>query len=226
MVWTCPFCGQTAQIPYTNILERAYEFDHNSKYGAQALTISLMVCINPNCKEFTLKASLSRGPSSLRKEVHSWQLNPASEAKSFPDYIPNAILKDYEEACLIRDLSPKASATLSRRCLQGMIRDFWDVKKPRLIDEIESIKDRVAPLTWAAIDAVRQIGNIAAHMEKDINDIIDVDPKEAGILISLVETLIKDWYILRHDREQQLRGIVQLSDQKKTLKTGTDAKIK
>ena len=31
---------------------------------------------------------------------------------------------------------------------------------------------------WQAIDAVRSIGNIGAHMEKDINLIVDVDPEE------------------------------------------------
>lgn len=36
---------------------------------------------------------------------------------------------------------------------------------------------------------VREIGNIGAHMEADINVIIDVDPDEAQILIDLVELL-------------------------------------
>ncbi|WP_372445280.1 hypothetical protein [Clostridium estertheticum] len=43
------------------------------------------------------------------------------------------------------------------------------------------------PLTWEAIDAVRTIGNIGAHMEKDINQIVDVESSEAALLI---ETLI------------------------------------
>jgi hypothetical protein len=46
-----------------------------------------------------------------------------------PDYIPEQIKDDYYEACSILNLSPKASATLARRCLQGMIRDFWGITK-------------------------------------------------------------------------------------------------
>jgi len=99
-----------------------------------------------------------------------------------------------------------------------MIRDFWGVSKRTLNDEIKAIEDKVDPLTWAAIDAVRNIGNIAAHMDKDFNVIIDVDRKEAGLLIGLIETLITDWYVLRHHREEQLRAIVELSDEKKQLK--------
>ena len=35
-----------------------------------------------------------------------------------PDYIPEAIRTDYLEACSILDKSPRAAATLARRCLQ------------------------------------------------------------------------------------------------------------
>jgi hypothetical protein len=127
-------------------------------------------------------------------------------------------LDDYVEACAIRDLSPKASATLSRRCLQGIIRDFWKVSKPTLVQEIEAIKDKTDPLTWEAIDSVRKIGNISAHMEADINVIVDVDANEAQLLIELIETLIKDWYVVRHDREKRLKAIVAARDAKDAAK--------
>lgn len=77
--------------------------------------------------------------------------------------MPGPIVEDYNEACLIRDLSPKASATLARRCLQGRIRDSWGLSENRLIDEIRKLSDKVDPETWAAIDAVRGVGNTGAH---------------------------------------------------------------
>jgi hypothetical protein len=135
--------------------------------------------------------------------------------KVLPGYIPAPILADYKEACLIADLSPKASATLSRRCLQGMIRDFWGVSKARLIDEIEAIKDKVDNLAWQAIEGVRKIGNIGAHMERDINVIVDIDPNEAQLLIGLIETLVDDWYVVRYERQQRLTKIVAAADAKK-----------
>ena len=99
-----------------------------------------------------------------------------------------------------------------------MIRDFFTVKGRTLFDEINSIKDNVDPLTWEAIDAVRSIGNIGAHMEKDINIIIDVDQSEAALLIGLIESLIQDWYITRFDRQQRLKSIIGVAEQKKTAK--------
>ena len=95
-----------------------------------------------------------------------------------------------------------------------MIRDFHGVSRKNLKLEIEAIQDRVDPLTWQAIDAVRSIGNIGAHMEKDINIIVEVEPREATALVGLIEILIEDWYVNRHEREEHLKGIVALKDAK------------
>jgi hypothetical protein len=135
-----------------------------------------------------------------------------------PDYIPKAIIEDYTEACKIKDLSPKASATLSRRCIQGMIRDFWKIKKGTLKEEVDELEDKVEPEVWNAIDAIRKIGNIGAHMEKDINLIIEVEPKEASELIELIELFADEWYIARKNRQDRLDKIVKTSDKKEAKK--------
>jgi len=143
--------------------------------------------------------------------------------KILPSYIPDPIVADYKEACLIAELSPKASATLARRCLQGMIRDFWGVRKNRLVDEIDAIKDKIDALAWNAIDSLRKMGNIGAHMEKDINVIIDVDPDEAKLLIHLIETLVDDWYVTRHERTSRMEQLVETAKSKFQKPEPTDA---
>jgi len=99
-----------------------------------------------------------------------------------------------------------------------MIRNFWGIKKNRLIDEIKDIENKVDPTTWEAIDSVRQIGNIGAHMEKDINLIIDVDSNEAKLLIQLIETLINDWYIVRQKRKESMEEVINAARIKKEKK--------
>ncbi|MCW3784262.1 DUF4145 domain-containing protein [Defluviimonas salinarum] len=159
-------------------------------------------------------------------ELFSGRLFPESIAKPQPDYIPVALREDYVEACRIRDLSPKASATLSRRCLQGMIRDFCGVKKDTLLAEITTLKELVktdkAPSgvsldSVEAIDHVRGVGNIGAHMEKDINHIVPVDPQEAQLLIELIESLFEEWYVAREKRAARFSGIKALAESKKKL---------
>lgn len=61
---------------------------------------------------------------------------------------------------------------------------------------------------------MRNIGNIGAHMKKDINVIVDVEPKEAELLVGLIEILLKDWYIARHERQQHLANIVKVAQTK------------
>lgn len=215
--WCCPFCNHNATIVDSNYATNRFDFDKGNKYKWQVLNSVVVVCPNPDCGEYTLSLSLhdrvAVGPndSKVREAKDKWQLIPFSYAKVLPDYVPQAIIEDYREACSIRDLSPKASATLSRRCLQGMIRDFFGIKKNRLIDEIEAIEDKVDPATWAGIDAVRRIGNIGAHMEKDIDLIIDVDSDEAQLLINLIESLIQDWYVVRHERDVRLKSLVNVA---------------
>jgi hypothetical protein len=58
-------------------------------------------------------------------------------------------------------------------------------------------------------------------MEEDINLIVDVDPNEAELLIGLIETLIRDWYIIREERKARLLQIKQVADQKDQTKKGT-----
>lgn len=219
--WQCPFCGNNATITNQNTSAGSFNFNDGNKFDSQLMvSVRSIVCPNQDCGEVVLnavfgKASMGSNNYRITEVLDQWALRPSSMALVFPEYVPTAIRQDYEEACKIRDLSPKASATLSRRCLQGIIRDFKGITKNRLVDEIDALKEEVDPDTWAAIDAVRQIGNIGAHMEKDINEIIDVEPEEAQLLIELIETLIKDWYIARFKRQEHLAKIVAAAKSKK-----------
>lgn len=95
-----------------------------------------------------------------------------------------------------------------------MIRDFWRVNERNLFEEINAIEGRVDSHTWKAINGVRSVGNIGAHMEEDINVIVDVEPNEAAALIRLIEILIKDWYIAKHEHEKDLTSVIDIANQK------------
>lgn len=223
--WTCPFCQHKSTVHdelHGTVTQSLHRFHQDNKYGPQYLRSTVIVCPNDQCREYSIGIELgdylfleSKSGIHIENPIYTpkrqWRLIPDSDAKVFPHYIPKLLIEDYREACSIRDLSPKASATLSRRCLQGIIRDFWKISKPRLIDEIEAIKDRVKTNTWEAIDAVRKVGNIGAHMEKDPNLIIDIEPNEAQLLIELIETLFVDWYITQHDQDERMKKLKELA---------------
>ena len=223
--YRCPFCGHNATIGSENFTNTTSRFTDHNKYGPRAVTWTAITCPNPKCGEYTFRLWIREAVfdklgnyAGLGAVQHDWQLVPAADMKVLPDYLPVAVLADYKEACLVATLSPKASATLARRCLQGMIRDFWGVKPGRLVIEIAAIEEKVDADTWGAIEAVRTVGNIGAHMEADIDVIVDVEPEEAKLLIGLIETLVDEWYVAKHDRKTRLGKLADLAKQKAQAK--------
>ncbi|HTR24318.1 MAG TPA: DUF4145 domain-containing protein [Terriglobales bacterium] len=83
--------------------------------------------------------------------------------KAPPD-VPKVIAEDYNEACLVLADSPKASAALSRRCLQTILRDHAKAQAQDLSKQIDEVLATKRLPTHLAddIDAVRQYGNFAA----------------------------------------------------------------
>lgn len=215
----CPHCQRPVTIAESDHRNISWAFQDQSEKLWLWFDLDQIDCPAADCRKPTfsleLRKAVEGGGQSFRGPLlFHRRLFPESSAKSIPDYVPQAIRDDYVEACKIRDLSAKASATLARRCLQGMIRDVWKVVKPTLFAEIDEIKDRVEPAIWTAIDAVRATGNVGAHMEKDVDQIIDVQPEEAETLIRLIELLIEDWYIRPHARKQQIEAVIQVGDAK------------
>jgi hypothetical protein len=219
--WRCPYCNQNATITEENYKATRHEFDMGNKYGTQAIIITSVVCPNESCREYTASAVLhdcfldtETKRWSYKPVKARWQLVPRSGAKILPDYIPASIRADYKEACATCEASARASAAFARRCLQGMIRDFWGIKKSTLFDEVSSLKEKVDPMTWKAIDSIRQIGNIGAHMKSETDLIVDADPNEAQRLIYLIEILVGNWYVSRNEAQKHLKKIASLGNNK------------
>lgn len=235
ITWTCPHCDQT---------QVSTDQNRDANRGFLALggpphvgsLVSATRCLNSECGLLTVDAWIGpwhvtngmNRPNYNQPALFSRRLVPEGAARPMPEYVPAAIRKDYEEACLIRDLSPKSSATLARRCIQGMIRDFAKikVKSNRLVDEIKSLENAVdegtAPRgvsvdSIEALTAIRKLGNIGAHMEADIDLIVDVDPGEAQVLIDLIESLIEDWYVESHKRAKRFGAAVAVAAEKQAV---------
>lgn len=236
--WVCSHCGR-AQV----VIDAKYHADNQHIYiedlacGTVSHGVQAIGCANEECKKLTLSFMLwedryvsgehkllSRANPILCKHII-----PQGSTKPQPDYIPAPIIEDYREACLVKQDSPKAAATLARRCLQGMIRDFCEISRKTLFLELDELRravdDNRAPRgvtheSVEAIDQVRTVGNIGAHMEADINLIVPVDAGEAQILIELIEMLFDEWYVERFKRQARLAAIAELADAKKRLLAG------
>lgn len=67
---------------------------------------------------------------------------PPARSRSCHKAVPSHVVQQYKEAALVLPLSSRASAALSRRCLQSVLEDEAKVKQARLYDEIEEVLDR------------------------------------------------------------------------------------
>lgn len=116
-----------------------------------------------------------------------------------PVQVPSEIAEDYNEACLVLQDSPKASAALSRRALQHLLRNAAGVKHGNLVNEIQEILDSGKLPTHIAesIDAVRNIGNFSAHPMKSQNTgvILPVEYEEAEWTLEVLAYLFDFYYV-------------------------------
>lgn len=119
-----------------------------------------------------------------------------------PPEVPSNIAADYVEACLALPISAKASAALSRRCLQNMLRAHG-YRARDLAAEIdlllnESDPAKAIPSTLrVTVDGIRNFGNFSAHPITDVTSlqIIDVEPEEAEWCLEILEEAFQHFYV-------------------------------
>jgi hypothetical protein len=116
-----------------------------------------------------------------------------------PQEVPAKFADDYKEACVVFPESAKSAAALGRRCLQNLLRDEAKVRPGNLADEIQQVIDSgklPADLT-DSIDAIRNIGNFAAHPLKSqqTGQILDVEAGEAEWILDVLESLFEFYFV-------------------------------
>ena len=96
-------------------------------------------------------------------------------------------------------ISPKASAALSRRLLQAILRDKANTNAKDLYDQIEEViaSGKLPTHISDGLHAVRQIGNFAAHTTKSTATgvILDVEPGEAEWNLDVLESLFDHFFV-------------------------------
>jgi len=196
----CPHC--LVEIN-PNFVETFINGDKDSYWS-----IFSMNCPNPNCGKKIIDLASGEPNRNHQNQVIGGlkiisgrqTVRPfASSRPPVPPQVDDLFSIDYREACLILTLSPKASAALSRRCLQNVLREKAGVKKGDLSNEIQQIIDsKTLPSHLSeSIDAIRNIGNFAAHPLKSTStgEIVDVEIGEAEWLLDVLEALFDFYFV-------------------------------
>ncbi len=180
----CPHCG----INFHDNWQSQSMIRNNSFIDWHYRTASC-----PSCSKYTIV--ISDGKTEKMVEPHATVRGPISK------FIPQNIAQDYMEACNVFPISSKASAALSRRCLQNILNDFG-YKAKDLAKQVDALLDEADPKRslplglHQTVDAIRNFGNFSAHPidEKTTLQVIDVEPEEAEWCLEILEELFEHFY--------------------------------
>ncbi len=186
----CPHCLVAFHAPemFSNLI-----FDVDGGWRVIFLTC-------PSCKKLIIYLENYEILGGFNSVISRILIRPPGVSRSpVPPEVPVDIAEDYLESCLVLAYSPKASAALSRRCLQNLLRSAAKVKPGNLANEIQQVLDSAALPTHLteSIDSIRNIGNFASHPMKSqqSGEIIPVEPCEAEWNLDVLEMLFDFYYV-------------------------------
>jgi len=203
----CLACGR--ELPP---LEPRVEWIHSNKGSAEILTIDYFNC--PFCEQLsvTMHYTLRLGGLGAPRTINRTLVPVDRGRRALPEGIPDSIEQEYREASAILEISPRASAAMSRRCLQSLLTEIGGATKQQLPDAIdEVIATGVLPNHVAEeLDAVREIGNFGAHPMKSLatGAILDVEPGEAEWNLEVLEHLF-DFYFAEQPARRSRRAALE-----------------
>jgi hypothetical protein len=107
------------------------------------------------------------------------------------------VATDFAEAVAVLPTSRKASAALSRRCLQLVLTSAGEARTKDLSTQIDEVLSTLPRQIAENVDAIRHVGNFAAHPLKSTNSgaIVDVEDGEAEWLLDVLEEVFDFYYV-------------------------------
>jgi hypothetical protein len=166
---------------------------HFAIWNREPSTITVRFSNCPLCQRAIVSAAVRDDAKQVAHEFPIW---PRAVERRVEPEVPSHIAGDYSEAAAVLALSPKASAALSRRCLQAVLREAG-TKKKDLADQIEEVLPLLPHDIAQNVDLIRTTGNFAAHPIKSNQTgmIVAVEPHEAEFNLDVLDDLFEYYYV-------------------------------
>lgn len=151
----------------------------------------------PECLNEIIDLERTLNPGAPTAGTETFMAYPRTSLRPVPRDVPEPYRTDFVEAAMVLRDSPKASAALSRRCLQCVLRDAAKARPSDLSKEIDEVIPKLPSYLAEAIDAIRNVGNFAAHPIKSTNtgEIVPVENGEAEWLLDVLEGLFDFYFV-------------------------------
>ena len=194
---TCPHCQKGVQFLRVSSGEMsvsAFQAESRKEH------LDIYSCWCPTCSKIVLSLAGRTvnfdGTSKQMKNCLIWPRN-SNRPPAAPE-VPAHIGEDYNEAATVLPDSAKASAALSRRCLQTILLETAKVKEQHnLSRQIEEVLPTLPSYISKQVDAIRTVGNFSAHPLKSeaTGEIIEVEPGEAEWNLDTLDLLFDHYYV-------------------------------
>ncbi len=194
---SCPYCSKAIFFEEEDAFVYKYK-NHERPADSDITGFDIAVGFCPSCGR--LIVLFRQGiyeeheyGAQLEKVITEEIIYPKYSARNLPDEVPEPYKSDFQEAAAVLSYSPKASAAISRRLLQNLLREQFKIKHSSLAKEIDEFLKLpgIPSYLTQAVDAIRNIGNFAAHPLKDTStgEIVDVEDGEAEWLLDVLDSL-------------------------------------
>jgi hypothetical protein len=191
----CPYaCG----ITFDRIAAQISTVPMGIREGERHVTAWLLC---PGCNGVVIELTVEQwstadNPQAMPHTETRHLIWPRGGRNAAPE-VPEELRSDFAEAASILDLSPQASAALSRRILQVVLVDHVAATGRNLEDQIDSVIDTLPTYVAESLHPLRHVGNFGAHRIKDTETgaVVPVEPGEAEWTLDTVETLFDHVFV-------------------------------
>lgn len=127
------------------------------------------------------------------------------------DAIPSQYAEIFHESECVNNISPRASATLSRYLLQMLLHEELHIEKRNLEQELDEFQEKkdVSSQLITMLHIMRRVANFGAHPKKSTNskEIIEVEKGESDIMLELLKELFDYLFVKPKQQEEFLKTI-------------------
>lgn len=199
----CPHCKVHVRFEEAQVERMQQSVKLNSYLTIStesAKQIALQAASCPSCGMPILTTVYFYDYDESYREPMDTLLWPDTAARPIPPEVSEAapeLAEDFREAAVVFSKSKKASAALARRCLQFVLREKAGTKSRDLSRQIDEVLDQLPHELAQNLDAIRHIGNFAAHPMKSTvtGEIVQVEDGEAEWLLDVLEDLFDYYYV-------------------------------
>jgi len=226
----CPHCltevNEHWQSLFTHTNARGEMLEQPSDLvgvALDALKLYWMRCPKRSCQELFVAATAAdgRGFRILYPQMLTTRrVDPA---------VPDALADNYRQASAILTLSPKMSATLARRILADVLKQYGGYEKFTLASQLKAFMGDTQHPSQLRENAryLTEIGDFGSHTQRDTEtqEIVDVEPEEAEWTLEVLDGLF-EYFIVGPVRDEARRAAIDAkiaATGRKPIRKGSDA---